>query len=135
MEMLAKALLLLSMCTRTVAFGYMPEPEITISWTPVPCVYVQKYDAAGQAAWAGEYAVYLPSGETQYTDMVGLGTGGWAQCLPYGNVIVVYTGCHDNSIVQPCASWDNTLDNMGLVSQVCSNAADGNFYDLGLACP
>ena len=90
--------------------------------------------AAGQAAWAGEYAVYLPSGETQYTDMVGLGTGGWAQCLPNGNVIVVYTGCdynNDNS----CASWDNTLDNMGLVSQVCSNAADGNFYDLGLACP
>ena len=134
MEMLAKALLLLSMCTRTVAFGYIPEPEITISQTPVPCVYVQKYDAAGQAAWAGEYAVYLPSGETRYTDMVGLGTGGWAQCLPYGNVIVVYTGCdynNDNS----CESWDNTLDNMGLVSQVCSNAADGNFYDLGLACP
>ena len=135
MEMLAKALLLLSMCTRTVAFGYMPEPEITISWTPVPCVYVQKHDAAGQAAWAGEYAVYLPSGETQYTDMVGLGTGGWAQCLPYGNVIVVYTGCPYNNDNSYCASWDNTMDNMGLVSQVCSNAADGNYWGLGVACP
>ena len=100
----------------------------------MPCVYVEQHSEAGRAAWAGEWPVYLPSGETRNTAAVGLGTGGFAQCLPDGNVIVIYTGCWELG----CSggeSWDTTIGNHDLASQVCSNVdSDGGFYSLGLEC-
>ena len=102
----------------------------TISWEPVPCVYVQQWDAAGQAAWGGqEWPVYLPSGETMYTAMVGQGTGGFAQCLPDGTTLVIYTGCHE---CEDGEAWDNTVENHDLAGDVCSNGA--NFHGESLVC-